>query len=260
MDIIERTIGAVGHAFALRPGVLIPDWTLVTEPTAREALAASMDSARRAEKWSGLDAAEDRAWRAVLHDFARSGAAPDVARLADGTGLDEPAVTEVLRALRRRDLVVLDERGTAVMAAYPFSARETGHRVRLDGLAAVHALCAIDALGMGAMLGCDTAIESSCPECGVPVRITTRDKGRALASATPATAVVWAGIRYANGCGATSGCAVKLFFCNDEHLVAWRQRADPGGAGFRLSVESALQVGQGLFVPMLAPRPEEDGL
>ncbi len=31
MDIIERTIGAVGHAFALRPGVVIPDWTLVTE-------------------------------------------------------------------------------------------------------------------------------------------------------------------------------------------------------------------------------------
>lgn len=259
MDTLERTIGAVGQAFALRPGVLMPDWSLVTGPTAREALAASMVSARRAEKWSGLDAAEDRVWRAVLHGFARSGAAPETARLATGTGLDGPAVAGVLRALRRRDLVVLDERGTTVTAAYPFSARETGHRVRLDGLAAVHALCAIDALGMGAMLGCDTAIESSCPECGMPIRITTRDKGRALASATPATAAVWAGIRYADGCGATSGCTVKLFFCSDEHLAAWRQRVDPGGAGFQLSVEAALQVGKGLFVPMLAPRPEEDG-
>ncbi len=166
MDTIERTIGAVGGAFALRPGVTMPDWSLVTEPTAREALAASMAAAGRAEKWSGLDAAEDRVWQAVLRGFAHSGAAPDAARLAAVTGMDEPAVAEVLRALRRRDLVVLDERGTAVTAAYPVSARETGHSVRLDGLAAVHALCAIDALGMGAMLACDTAIESSCPECG----------------------------------------------------------------------------------------------
>lgn len=259
MDTIERTTGAVGEAFALRPGVPMPDWSLVTEPTAREALAASMAVAGRTEKWSGLDAAEDRVWQAVLRGFARSGAAPGAARLAAETGVDEPAVAEVLRALRRRDLVVLDEGGTVVTAAYPFSARETGHRVRLDGLAAVHALCAIDALGMGAMLACDTAIESSCPECGAPIRVATRDKGRVLASATPGAAVVWAGIRYAGGCGATSGCTVKVFFCSDEHLAAWRQRVDPGGIGFRLSVEAALQVGKGLFVPMLAARPEGDG-
>lgn len=39
MDIVERMIGTVGHAFAFRPGVMIPDWTLVTEPMTREALA-----------------------------------------------------------------------------------------------------------------------------------------------------------------------------------------------------------------------------
>lgn len=259
MDTMKRTIGAVGEAFALRPGVPMPDWSLVTEPTAREALAASMVAARRGEKWSGLNAAEDRVWRSILRGFACSGAAPDAARLAAGTGLDESEVGEVLGALRRRDLVVLDGSGTAVTAAYPFSARETGHRVRLDGLAAVHALCAIDALGMGAMLARDTAVESSCPGCGAPVRIATRDKGRALASAAPAAAAVWAGIRYADGCGATSGCTVKLFFCSDGHLAAWRQRADQGAAGFRLSVEAALQVGKGLFVPMLAARPDGGG-
>lgn len=52
---------------------------------------------------------------------------------------------------------------------------------------------------------------------------------------------------------------MKLFVCSDEHLVAWRQRLDPGGAGFRLSVEAALQVGNGLFVPMLAARPDGGG-
>jgi Arc/MetJ family transcription regulator len=256
MDTIERTIDAVGEAFPLRPGVLMPDWSLVTEATAREALAASMIAAQRAERWSGLDAVEDLIWRTILQAFARSGAAPDVAWLAARTDLDEAVVAEILRALRRRDLVVLDGHGTAVHAAYPFSARETGHRVHLDGRGAVHALCAIDALGMGAMLACNTAIESSCPECGAPIRIATCDDGHALASVTPGTAVVWAGIRYADGCGATSGCTVKLFSCSDEHLTAWHQRVDPHGAGFRLPVEAALQVGKGLFVPMLTVQPD----
>ncbi|MBI0539580.1 hypothetical protein D9599_29175 [Roseomonas sp. KE2513] len=256
MDTTERTIGVVGEAFPLRPGVLMPDWSLVTEATAHEALAASMIAAQRSEKLSGLNAAEDLIWRTILLAFARSVAVPDVAWLVARTDLDEALVAEILRALRRRDLVVLDDRGMAVQAAYPFSAQETVHRVHLAGAGAVHALCAIDALGMGAMLACNTAIESSCPECGTPIRIATCDDGHALASVTPGTAVVWAGIRYADGCGATSGCTVKLFSCSDEHLTAWRQRVDPQGAGFRLPVEAALQVGKGLFVPMLAAQPD----
>ncbi len=141
-------------------------------------------------------------------------------------------------------------------AAYPFCAWDTGHRVRLGGTGTtVGSLCAIDALGAGAMLGCDTAIESSCRGCGTPIRITTRDGGHALHSVSPTAALVWAGTLYADGCSATSGCTVKAFFCSDGHLAAWRGRTDPDSTGFRLSVEAALQVGKALFVPMLAARP-----
>ena len=156
------------------------------------------------------------------------------------------------RSCRARDLIVLDESGTAVTATYPFCAWETGHRVQLAGRASVHSLCAIDALGAGAMLGCDTAIESSCRGCGAPVRIATRDRGHALGPVAPGGAVVWSGIKYAGGCAATSGCTAKAFFCSDEHLAAWRERTEPHGAGFRLPMEAALQTGKGLFVPMLA--------
>lgn len=239
-------------AFLLRPGVAMPAWSFVTDPAAREALSASMAVAGRARKWSGLSAVEDQVWQAVLSGFARSGQAPDVTRLAAATDLDASAVAPVLRALQRRDLIVLDAGGAAVTAAYPFCAWDTGHRVRLDGMAAVHSLCAIDALGAGAMLGCDALIESSCRGCGAPIRIETRDRGHALGPVAPGTAVVWSGMKYAGGCAATSGCTAKAFFCSDEHLAAWRERAEPGGAGFRLSMEAALQVGKALFVPMLA--------
>lgn len=254
MDTIERTTGtgAAGDAFPLRPGVPMPEWSFVTDPVGREALAASMAVAGRARKWSGLSAAEDRVWQAVLSGFARSGQAPDAARLAAATGSDEATLVPILLALRARDLIVLDEVGTTVAAAYPFCAWETGHRVRLAGRANVHSLCAIDALGAGAMLGCDTAIESFCRGCGAPVRIATRDRGHALGPVAPAAAVVWSGIEYGGGCAATSGCTAKTFFCSDGHLAAWRERTDPHGAGFRLSMEAALQVGKGLFVPMLA--------
>jgi mercuric reductase len=253
---MSRAVLADGGAFVLRPGVLMPDWSLVADPVAREALGTSMAVAGRAEKWSGLSAVEDLVWQAVLRGFARSGRAPETAQLAAAAGLDEAAATSVLRALHQRDLVVLDEGRTSITTAYPFSGGETGHVVRLASGVAVNALCAIDALGIGAMLGCDTVIDSPCRSCGVPVRITTRDDGHALGSVTPSTAIVWSGIRYADACAATSGCTVKVFFCSDDHLAAWRGRSDPDGPGFRLSVDAALQVGKALFVPMLATHAE----
>ena len=129
---------------------------------------------------------------------------------------------------------------------------KAGHVVRLASGVAVNALCAIDALGTGAMLGCDTVIESPSRRCGEPVRLATYDSGNALRRVAPSTAVVWSGIRYADDCSATSGCTAKAFFCSDRHLAAWRERTESGGTGFRLSIEAALQIGKAIFVPMLA--------
>ena len=54
---------AAAEDFLLRPpGVRMPDWSLVTDPVARDALAASMAVAGRREKWSGLSGDEDRLW------------------------------------------------------------------------------------------------------------------------------------------------------------------------------------------------------
>lgn len=248
MDIAERTAGR-GEAFLLRPGVLMPDWSGVTDAAARAALAAAMADAGRAEKWAGLDPAEDQIWQAILRGFAAIGRAPGTLSLAAAARLDHAAVSRWLRSLHRRDLIVLDGDG-AVTAAYPFCAWETGHRIRFDVLT-VNALCAIDTLGAGAMVGRDTVIVSSCPECGAEIRLATRNNGHPLEAVTPATAVVWLGLRYADNCAATSGCTVKRFFCSDAHLASWRQRVDPKGSGFRLSMDAAFQVGKAVFVPML---------
>ncbi len=240
----DRPIGRV-----LRPGVEMPDWSAVTSETSRRALEASFAVAGRHEKWAGLGDEEDRVWRAVLEGFASAGRAPDVAAVTAATGLGPAAVGAALDRLRVRDLVVRAEKTGAVTAAYPFCEWSTGHRVRWDGTA-VNALCAIDALGMGAMLGRDTIIEAECRHCSAPIRIATRRQGTEIAATFPEGTVVWSGIAYAGNCGATSGCTLKVFFCSDQHLHTWRD-AGAASPGFRLSVDEAHQVGRAMFAPVL---------
>jgi mercury(II) reductase len=113
-------------------------------------------------------------------------------------------------------------------------------------------MCAVDALGIGAMTDRDIAIASSCRHCGAPIRITTRERGRAVAAVAPSTAVMWQSVRYEDGCAASSLCATTAFFCSDEHLSAWRDERSADEPGFRLSIEEGLQAGRALFGPSLA--------
>jgi len=82
-------------------------------------------------------------------------------------------------------------------------------------------MCAVDALGIGAMTDHDIAIASRCRHCGAPIGITAQDRGRALAQIEPRTAVMWQSVRYEGGCAANSLCATTAFFCSDDHLSAW---------------------------------------
>ena len=237
-------------AHALRPGVQMPDWSLVSSQLAPQALDATFAVADRYWKWARLGDQEDRVWRGILEGFAATGRPPGTAAIADTTRLSPGAVSTALDQLRTRDLIVRAADTDALTAAYPFCAWPSGHRVRWDG-AAANALCAIDALGMGAMLGRDTTIEAGCRRCGAPIQVETRRRGMELATASPATSVVWCGIAYAGNCGATSGCTLKVFFCSDEHLHAWRDDGCSAGEGFRLSLDEAHQVGRAMFAPML---------
>ena len=113
-------------------------------------------------------------------------------------------------------------------------------------------MCAIDALGTGAMCGRDITIQSSCAACVAAIRVALRDRGAALQRVSPGGAAVWLGMRYADGCAADSLCRSIAFFCSDAHLEAWRAANHAGVAGYRLSMDEELQVGRAQFGPMLA--------
>ncbi len=246
--------------FVVRQAVTFPDWSVVSSPAVRDALQAMVGSDHVLHRWSGYDPVTDRVRVALLQLYIEDGRAPAPSALAKRTSLNEGAIWPQLEELRRRDLVVLE--GGRIVGAYPFSERETGHRVTL-GEHVVNAMCAVDALGIGAMTDRDISIASQCRHCGAPIRIKTQHQGRALASIEPTTAVMWQSVRYEGACAANSLCATTAFFCSDEHLSAWRRERSTDEPGFRLSVEEGLEAGRALFGPSLAgldgaPHPPAD--
>jgi hypothetical protein len=252
----RKPTGAVPLTVALRPGIAWPDWSAVPAPAARGALAAIL-AAKGLGGYVDLDPREDRVWTTTLRLWRREGHAPAAGDIAGESGLAAAEVDAVLAALAGRDRLVLDPATGDIVGAYPFSARATGHEVRFDDRTldthTLNAMCAIDALGAGAMYQGDVAVASTCRECEAPIRIETRDLGQALAGVDPTGAVVWAGIHH-DGCSATSLCTTILFFCSAAHLEAWREK-HRGPDGRLLSVDEAMQVGKALFGPVLAPAP-----
>lgn len=248
-DKVAASAAATLPSYAARPGVTFPDWSVVSSPAVKNALLAMVGSDHVLNRWSGYDPATDRVRVALLQLYAEHGRAPTPGALAKRAALSETVIRTLLEELHRRDLVVLD--GDKIVGAYPFTDRDTGHRVTLDGRS-LNAMCAVDALGIGAMINRDIAIASHCRHCGAPIRITTRDRGRALAQVEPRSAVMWQSVRYEGACAANSLCATTAFFCSDDHLSAWRRERSADEPGFRLSIDEALEAGRALFGPSLA--------
>lgn len=233
----------------MRPGVTFPDWSVVTSPTVRDALQAMVGTDHVLDRWSGYDPIADCVRVALLQLYVEDGRAPTIDALAERSGLRETAVRPLLQELRRHDLVVLDD--ARIVGAYPFTDLDAGHQVAMDGRV-LNAMCAVDALGIGAMIDRNVGIASRCRHCGAPIRITTRDQGRALADVEPQTAVMWQSVHYQGACAASSLCAATAFFCSDDHLSVWRRERSANEAGFRLSIEEGLEAGRALFGPSLA--------
>jgi NAD-dependent dihydropyrimidine dehydrogenase PreA subunit len=156
--------------------------------------------------------------RAVLRRFLATGAPPTarwVEQAAAESGLDASAAGELAAA----DAVHISD--GVVSVAYPFSGIPTPHRVALDGLPAVSAMCAIDALGIPAMAGRDGRITSADPADATPILMTVR---HGTWSWTPAATVVVAG--RSTDCGTQSGsfeamCPNTAFHASPESARAY---------------------------------------
>ncbi len=250
IETTETNSEAARPIWHFRPDAVFPKWSVVTSGHAENALLDIIRAFGIEKCFDGFSETEDRVRRTLFNFYADEGHAPSTEVLARLTGLTPTDAKDTLRSLKKRDLVTLDADTETITGAYPFTSRETEHRVQI-GDRSIHAMCAIDALGTGGMFGRDIVIESSCRATGVPVRIETGKNGTAIKSADPASTVVWSGIRLSDGCAADTLCTVLAFFASPQVFEEWRAKEQPNYPGYLLTLEEGMQVGRGIFEPFL---------
>ena len=123
----------------------------------------------------------------ILGHFGESGGAPSpeaVRAWATELGLE---TRKALLALVRVDLVQADAAAAQISTAYPFAAEPRGHQVDLEDGPRIQACCALDALGIAALLDRDVTVISHDPHDGVAIRVEVRG---GTASSEPKETVV----------------------------------------------------------------------
>ncbi|MEU9445848.1 organomercurial lyase [Streptomyces sp. NPDC048304] len=197
---------------------------------------------RRAPKERGLRAVH----QAVLRHFAATGVAPGASDLA-AAAAEAGRTDDVLAELAAEDFLTLNDSGR-IEAAYPFSAAPTPHRMRLANGVEAWAMCAIDALGVAAILHQDVAITSRDPLDGRPITVTFTG---GTARWDPADAVVFVGQRAQTGPAATVCCDALNFFAEPSTAEAWA-RQHPDVHGRITSQSDAQRIAEQTFGPLLA--------
>ncbi|MFJ7194021.1 MULTISPECIES: alkylmercury lyase family protein [unclassified Streptomyces] len=199
---------------------------------------------RRAPAERGLRAVH----QAVLRHFTTVGTAPGLDVLEPLAASAGRTAGEVLAELAIEDFLTLDEAGQ-ISAAYPFSAVPTRHRVRIGGGTEVWSMCAVDALGIPAMLNADVVISSTDPVSGEPVTVTTHDGATVW---EPQQAVVFVGQRPGGGPAATACCDALNFFTSAASARAWA-KDHPGVPGGVVDQARAEAIARQTFGLLLAP-------
>jgi len=189
---------------------------------------------------------------AVLAAFTVAGQPPprdELERIARVHGGDPGAV---LAELAAADVIAFGADGE-IRAAYPFSPVPTPIQVRWAGGPLTYAMCAIDALGMSAMLGRPVIITGAEPGTGQLITVHA-DGGRARWE--PRAAVVFAGAAGEPGCpSADRSCGHINFFTSARAARAWARRR-PEVTGTVLSRQGALHCGIAEFGTLMqAPQP-----
>jgi hypothetical protein len=188
---------------------------------------------------------------AVLAAFTATGQPPPPAELERLARAHGGPRGPVLAELARTDVLAFTADGQ-IRAAYPFSPAPTAIRVSWPDGPQVHAMCAIDALGMSAMLGRPVTITAAEPGTGRTITVAV-DRDRALWK--PRTAVVFAGAADgASGPAADRSCGYINFFTTARAARAWI-RHHPEVTGTLMRRDGALKCGIAEFGALIQTPP-----
>ncbi|MDH3668666.1 MAG: alkylmercury lyase family protein [Paracoccaceae bacterium] len=236
------------YSFEITSGGTFPDSTFLRSDQTRHAFVALLREDRMRARWEGISTRERQLHLAILEWFAGRGSAPSTEDLVGKLSVSADRVWRHLDSLNARDLIVLRDR--AIDVAYPFTTRKTPHVVEANGVKN-RAMCAIDALGIAAMLGTRTRIRSKCHLCCEEIDLSVAAEPEPVVDTQPDSALVWAGVQSIDGCAADTQCSQMVFFCMSDHLDRWVAEVSAQTAGFELTPLEAANVGSAIFKPFL---------
>jgi hypothetical protein len=188
--------------------------------------------------------------RALLGAFLTETGPPNlgvVGRLAAELRLEPQAA---LAALAGTDLAHADPASRRVRVAYPFSGEPTAHRVTLAGGPTVHAMCALDALGIPLMARRSGRINSIDPTSGQLITVEVDGQGWRW---QPTTTVVLAGMTtISDACGSVADCCCPYinFHATPREADAYRQ-ANPALTAELLGQAEAIEAAKRSFGGLL---------
>lgn len=206
------------------------------------------ESVRGRVSFAKLDPVENEIRKFILREFARTGKAPVSGEIVEGMGLASiDPVDRTIEKLASAD--ILTRKGGEIVSAYPFSARQTRHRVVFDDGREVYALCATDAMGIHFMLNGGITVISRCPWCEGETKVKVGN-GR-IESHEPEGMLEFVSGQERCGCTAETCCPYINFFCSEEHLASWKEKNPELANGETYTLDEALRHGRMIFEDFL---------
>ncbi len=191
-----------------------------------------------------LTQSENEIRKYILKEFARTGKAPVDRAIAAAMKL--PSVEPVRRCIERLHKAdILTMEGGEIISAYPFSAKQTRHKVVFPDGHEIYALCATDALGIHFMLGESIVVRSRCPECEGEMEIQVQENR--ITSCVPEGVVEFVSGGDHCGCTAKTFCPFMNFFCSREHVEKWREKNPAASEGEMYQLSQVLEHGKHIF-------------
>lgn len=105
----------------------------------------------------------------------QSGAPVNINSLRQSEELKHLDSETIINNLITKRAIVQDSEGN-INFVYPVSALPTNHHVVLKDGRALHAMCAVDALGVALTFKQDTEISSKCSHCGETVTVEVQEE------------------------------------------------------------------------------------
>lgn len=177
--------------------------------------------------------------RKILNSFAYSGKAP------------EKIEESILKILAENDLVVLDDKHEEVIGAYPFSLRETAHRVFNENID-IYAMCAFDAVAIAPVFNVKTNIISYCHVTNEKIEIVQNSNEVIEVKLTDN---IYIGIRWQSpgSCAADNLCMEMIFLKDESTAKKWQD----GNETYSIfSLSDAIIFASKYFKPLITENAE----